>query len=390
MKLKKSISIILIMVLCFCATLSVLAAGNMAYSVGTSFNKIDTTAAASYAADAYSRAGYSSNLSQNPSFDDLNGYFGNGIRKLESTILFISGHGSPAYVETSLTGLSANDWNSYIGDKKLVGAGTVNWGTTSLVTLGACQTAEGGNSSIAGIIRNKGAFTTVGWTTELPEGSFKNWAKRYSDNLANGQTVYAAITNANNHIYLDNRVKNTQIFGNQNLVIRPTRSIQNAVEHFNIIDIDSEYSYTNVDELTNYLETIITNFNKSDYIIDIAKSNNETIIDFVYKIGNYRTLSGYTVRIKNDKVIQVIDNTIPINNEINVEDFSKDINEDFKEDILEESYQKVKSIANNICECETELQYFYDIENNTKNAVVSITSKIDNAKYVHNFTYLIK
>lgn len=61
--------------------------------MGANFDGIDTTQETLNAATYYGQMGYHSFYSTEPTFDILNGNFTNGTRRVESDILFISGHG---------------------------------------------------------------------------------------------------------------------------------------------------------------------------------------------------------------------------------------------------------------------------------------------------------
>ena len=102
-------------------------------------------------------------------------------------------------------------------------------------------------------------------------------------------------------------------------------------------------------------------FNIAEYSIYLTKRNNNySIIDIVYKIGDFETNSSYTVLIENGKVKKIIDNTIKSNIQTVVNEkvdysFDKYATQKITEKSINEEYQIE----------EQESKYYYDINSNS-------------------------
>ena len=95
MKLKNVLKIVTLGTL----TISVLsigskcfAANHTAFSMGARFDGINTSTDATTAAECYKKMGYRSSYSTSPTYAEFSGS-ANGSKRVESDILFISGHG---------------------------------------------------------------------------------------------------------------------------------------------------------------------------------------------------------------------------------------------------------------------------------------------------------
>ena len=119
MRIKKIISLVLslVMVTSICAFSNpASAAGGMAFSVGTDYGllEVDTSGDATTACDLYAIAGYSSYYSTQPTVSVMRGSFSNGIKRIQSDILFFSGHGSYTHMAFNYNGNGGNYLLEYI------------------------------------------------------------------------------------------------------------------------------------------------------------------------------------------------------------------------------------------------------------------------------------
>lgn len=99
-KFKKTIGMLLAIIMVSVTMLPTTvahAAGTMAFSVGTDYGGlfgVDTTSDATNARDLYAIAGYNSYSSTQPTVSILKGSFSTGTKRMQSDILFFSGHGN--------------------------------------------------------------------------------------------------------------------------------------------------------------------------------------------------------------------------------------------------------------------------------------------------------
>lgn len=150
MKLKKIICTALSLTLIgtlFVPTLSASAAGNHAFSVGTNYGLFDvnTSSDATNACDLYAIAGYTSNYTTEPTVSIMRGNFQDGTKRIQSDILFFSGHGNTNSVVFNFKNKGGNyktgvynseDWTSTSSGYGYVGL-KGNMGSVKLITLAA-------------------------------------------------------------------------------------------------------------------------------------------------------------------------------------------------------------------------------------------------------------
>lgn len=332
MKLKKIICTALSLTLIgtlFVPTLSASAAGNHAFSVGTNYGLFDvnTSSDATNACDLYAIAGYTSNYTTEPTVSIMRGNFQDGTKRIQSDILFFSGHGNTNSVVFNFKNKGGNyktgvynseDWTSTSSGYGYVGL-KGNMGSVKLITLAACETASGTNN-ITRYAKDQGADAAVGWTTTVGASSHTKWLARYNDKLATGSTVYAAISYANSFSYSDNAVKNAYVYGNGNITIKRTRSAAYAAEEANLHEIATEKTLVansnglNINAVTAMLEKSVDNFDSTCFK-PVTHQNGEDYytVDYIQMVNGFETNSCITVLIQNNTIDKVIDNRHDIN-----------------------------------------------------------------------------
>lgn len=332
MKLKKIICTALSLTLIgtlFVPTLSASAAGNHAFSVGTNYGLFDvnTSSDATNACDLYAIAGYTSNYTTEPTVSIMRGNFQDGTKRIQSDILFFSGHGNTNSVVFNFKNKGGNyktgvynseDWTSTSSGYGYVGL-KGNMGSVKLITLAACETASGTNN-ITRYAKDQGADAAVGWTTTVGASSHTKWLARYNDKLATGSTVYAAISYANSFSYSDNAVKNAYVYGNGNITIKRTRSAAYAAEEANLHEIATEKALVansnglNINAVTAMLEKSVDNFDSTCFK-PVTHQNGEDYytVDYIQMVNGFETNSCITVLIQNNTIDKVIDNRHDIN-----------------------------------------------------------------------------
>lgn len=289
------------------------AAGTCAFSMGANFDGIDTTQETLNAASYYGQMGYHSYYSTQPTFDILNGNFSNGTRRVESDILFISGHGRDdgkriRVLQTGVvTGSTANGF---------VGVNNVNWNTTKLVVYAGCLTAKNGeNNHITVETYRKGADTTLGWHQSIGATSHTKWLNRFNSKIASGGSFSGAFNYASSfNDYNDNRVKDLGVYGDWNYVYKLSRNNE-IVDNPNTIAVTTNVEFTtenqNIEGIIELIKANNPTFNPDNYEVQIFKLNEDDNffnIDFIRKINGFTTNLGYNIAVNNGKVAYITNN----------------------------------------------------------------------------------
>lgn len=288
---------------------------------------VNTSSDATNACDLYAIAGYTSNYTTEPTVSIMRGNFQDGTKRIQSDILFFSGHGNTNSVVFNFKNKGGNyktgvynseDWTSTSSGYGYVGL-KGNMGSVKLITLAACETASGTNN-ITRYAKDQGADAAVGWTTTVGASSHTKWLARYNDKLATGSTVYAAISYANSFSYSDNAVKNAYVYGNGNITIKRTRSAAYAAEEANLHEIATEKALVansnglNINAVTAMLEKSVDNFDSTCFK-PVTHQNGEDYytVDYIQMVNGFETNSCITVLIQNNTIDKVIDNRHDIN-----------------------------------------------------------------------------
>lgn len=423
----KAISIIIALVFFYQATQPVYANGNHAFSVGAECSvTMDTREAALQAAQTYRTAGYSSTYTVIPTYDILGSSHSDGVKFLESDVVFLDGHGDNNTIGFPLSALRVgNKDGSYYW-----GTNNFHWGNVKLVILMGCETAKYGDS-ITHRVNWGGATTSVGFPETIYVSASNDWGKRFNDKLATGSTVNDAKSYANSFSYpLMSSIKNATIVGDGDLRITTTRNyltlgedseIQNIdtllkndvngvqeinydknikLENLKKINIEKNIIFENNSEskekIFNLLENTIKDFNRDNYEITIQKTDTDKenySIDVLYKIEDFYTNSSYVITIEDGKIIELIDHIIEIDITDHIKNNLKNTMETFLNRKLELLKMKTKfniEQKNNVDVIFQDYMLFYDITKDKKYAIINSENVInDSARAIDSVRYEI-
>lgn len=403
-KFKKTIGMLLAIIMVSVTMLPTTvahAAGTMAFSVGTDYGGlfgVDTTSDATNARDLYVIAGYNSYSSTQPTVSILKGSFSTSTKRMQSDILFFSGHGNYNNVSYNYDG-KGGDYATgiwYTGDctttdgYKMVGL-SGNMSSVKLVTFAACLTASNNDNNITANAVSYGADTAVGWSSSINAGSHSNWLARYNDKLATGSTVLEAVTYANSFTYLDSDVKDARIYGNRSLKIKLTKTasvLEEEAELGNVsVSVPNIIGVVDEDSAIEAARMNIPDFCSDDYEVKIYEICKDCYtIDFVFTVDGIRTNSGYTMTVVDGVIATIVDNTIDFNaDEVKtaVAQFS------IGSDVAVMSAAKEETNSSQLKDAtDQEVVYFYDIESGTFQKIVFTVYQFDGTDAVGKDMYI--
>lgn len=329
-KILKTFLTISIILTTFGITHTVNAANNMAFSAGKGYGNVDMSATTISSYTYYGKMGYDSRyLTSQATRSGLAASFSNGTKRLESDIVFLTGHGMWNSIDTTASGglkIGSGD------NSKYVGTNNITWNRVKLAIFLACETGQETSNTDINLAYNvfkKSNWTTtsIGWHQEIWDTAASAWMDNFNSRLASGYSVSSALNYANSQSYSDNRVKDLAFYGNQSLVL----SSQNVVMRQNELETqeqaetcENNITYVNEDvhfdgtteTLDNVVELIKQkdkNFNVEDYEVNIFKLSNEYqyyTIELTRKIDDIYTDSAYTIIVNNNKVVQIANNTV--------------------------------------------------------------------------------
>ncbi|MBS4024334.1 MAG: hypothetical protein KGZ96_01520 [Clostridia bacterium] len=358
---KKSLLSFFLAIILLINVVSASAAAEYAYSIGTDYDAglfdsdIDTSADATSAATDFSLAGYSSYYNTMPTYQYMRGNNPVGTPRMESSILFFSGHANydnMAFNYQKKGGDYATGvyWD-YNYDSSTTGykyAGIKSYAMTKvkLITFGGCKTALG-TDNIAKRAVNLGAKATVGWPESIAASSHSQWLSKYTDKLGTGGTVKQAVDYANSFSYSDSLVKNAIIYGDSALKIKiataTATSLSSTVaeptldqskdgeavkgnedielkikqdelkrKKFISQEIKFDFNNLNYDQIADYIvDNIDKTFDLNNYNINLVnRKDGSGVIDLMQQVGEFKTTSGYTILIDDNKVQSVYNNKI--------------------------------------------------------------------------------
>lgn len=187
-----------------------------------------------------------------------------------------------------------------------------------MAILGGCKTGMY-DDSISVRLNLDGADTTIGFYDTVNFKMLGEWCSNFNDGLSFNNTVEGAVNYANSKNYiLDNKVKNVRISGNKNLKLivnkNNTRSLTNEQSQLmkeKIVKEKIEFnSNDDINKITDIMKREVENFDADNYIIEVNYGINEqdTILDYQYKIGDFYIENNYTVFVQKDS-LKIIDNT---------------------------------------------------------------------------------
>lgn len=243
---------------------------------------------------------------------------------LESDVVYLAGHANYAIMSwencnSSKVGVRKfnTDFSSST-DGYLVGIGQYDLSKVKFAMLEGCETAKGTNN-ITKYFVDQGATASLGWSTEINTFSAKSWLTNFWDKISQGSTIQQANTYANSKTYLASSIKNTVLYGNTGYILNnlsysylnQNKKYYEVEKENNEIRINKKLS--NID-YENQIADIIknrinNNFDINDYEVTISKSDNKTIIDYIYKVNGIIVELGYTAFVENGFITSIFDNT---------------------------------------------------------------------------------
>lgn len=398
------------------ATLSILginanafAAGNCAFSAGKGYDNVDMSSTTINASAVYRKMGYNSYYATDGATKSiLAGYFQNGIRRLESDIVFLTGHGGSNYIDTAAAGGLRVDSHSI---SKYVGTNEINWSNVKLAIFLACNTGNGSNNLAYDVFKKSGWTTiTMGWKQSILNVDADKWINNFNSKLASGGTVDQALDYAGSKSYSNPSIKDLSFFGeasstfkHSNISVMESNSLKDDIDESNITYFNSPlYKYdgkgTNLDNIVEAIKTLNPSFNINDYevnVYDIKNNGTYYTIEFTYKIGEFFTNSSYTVVVKNGYVTQIADNSVSNSNSISNNSMaSKESNIEKISDLKVADLIKIKNIAKKqITEKDTEIKgqktrLYWDLKSNKKYVQVDTQYGFKNSEAYSEFSYL--
>ena len=310
----------------------------------------------------------------------------NGTPRLESGIIFLSGHGNSSVMGFQTVGVRNSTTDSGI----YIGIGKYNNFRTALAVFAGCETAAG-SENITKYIVDRGAKISIGWTTSVSAGSHTNWLKRFNDKIKDKSTTVAgAASSASFAIYLDGRVRNYKIYGYSNY--NPWYFMSGGESASAIALEANEYVVKEAD--VTMKENIITDenakliseefikskiskdFNSDDYKVEI-NGVEEKYIDYILYVNGVRTNAGYTVVVDKNGEVRLHDNTNVGVRKIksNINSISSKATSSIAKTTLNNAMTKAKlKYKDSSFKVELETPY-YDVETNTLYQAVLIQVK---------------
>lgn len=309
--------------------------------------------------------------------------------------IFLS-HGDWDRITFKNTGILAGASQNWVGLDH-IGTNDVHWDTdTILVTYMSCNGSKDNNpNGLAGKTANRGADIVVGFRQEINAYSAMLWCDAFMSALARGKGVQDAIDEANSPTYPVNNIKSATIWhhGNGNIKIgKYLNSVKNqndeSIKSRNILQSRRAIISNNIEEISNAIKNYDQTFDEDNFvitktgglnIIDVANNivkDDEEIIDYQLKIGDYITNAGYSIKINNGIVTAIYDNTqilkssgIDINTETNY--FKTNLSSEQINLFKLNSLQKVKNNGNKSKVTEQEHKFYYDVNTGKKYVIVS-------------------
>lgn len=359
------------------------------------FGDVNTTSIISKSKKALKEEGFLTWSDTNPSFNELNGTV-NERKKLECNVVLLSTHSNNTIMTFPSTALTLGYTDEYwlgINKMKMVGVDSVNWSKTNLVILGGCNTAkeDGITESIASKIYEKGADAVIGFKDSILMSSLEDWCVNFFEMLKISP-LKTSFNYANSQFYEDTRVTKSKLYCEGNIFIGSPADTNNLKKNTTLNNLDKQkkyypnkdimfYTQDDISNVSEFLKTKNKNFDISNYDIKINDSfyNDEVIktIYLEYVIGDFYTNSGYIVILENNKIKEIIDNSVELN--LNEEELEEIEQYRLSEEKLLEYKDKAKNeiLSNNnilIDEEEQSIKLIYDIKENKK--YISIIYKI--------------
>lgn len=287
-------------------TTPALAYSGYAYSIGGEFHNGGEDV--QRMADYWAVSGYQSYYNVDPDYD----YVADEDR-LNSDILYFSSHGNQHGIYL-LNDVVVTDGHSNAQYKEV---GILDYSLTNnrVVIYDACETAKG-SSNLCTATYGQGAAAVIGWPESVLANDSYSWMERFADYASRGYSLNRAMEYADSFSdYSQNSViKSHKLYGDGTQDIqRNWRSATSVTE----LEQDArlmtfENAPTSQDDVLTAIQSINPAFDVDEYQMTISENESSglTVIDYVRKVGDFVTNSGYTVMIRNGVVESVYDNTV--------------------------------------------------------------------------------
>lgn len=303
---KKFIAATLVLVMLPMFATPALAYSGYAYSIGGEFHNGEDV---QMMADYWAVSGYHSYYNIDPDYD----YVANQNR-LNSDILYFSSHGNQHGIYL-LNDVVVTD--GYSNEKyNEVGILDYNLNNNRVVIYDACETALG-SDNLCTATYDQGAAAVIGWPKSVYASDSYAWMERFADYASRGYSLNDAMDHADSYSdYISNSIiKSHKIYGDgeQDIQLNWRRaSEESIVEEPDTRLMTFGDAPTSQSEIVAAIQSINPSFSEDDYQVTVSENegNGLTVIDYVQKVGEFITNSGYTVLIRDGIVENIFDNTI--------------------------------------------------------------------------------
>lgn len=373
------------------------AAGDCAFSAGYGYGNVNMTSIVKTVCTYTGNMGYHAYYSTDGTNKTiLDGYFQNGTKRLESDLIFLTGHGQSDRLYT----IAGHGLKTGASTQTFAGTAEQNWTKVKLAVFLACNTGNGdGNLAYDVFKRSNWTTTSLGWKNEILEADAKKWAEYFYKKLATGATIDQSMVYAGSQKYNNGNIKDLSFFGNGNMIaskksraINMQEEIEGNIEQFKEkVKINDEEVEK---EITEFMQKYNSGYKKDDFdisVYDIKEDGSLKIIDLTYKVGKFITNSQYSIIVENGYITQIADNTIKNENNYNV--YSIDTNIEITNEELENAKKMArKEILKKLNEDDLiltneKMDWFYDLDTNKKYIRITDTFgyKNDNNAIVSEF-----
>lgn len=296
-------------------------------------------------------------------------------------------HGGTDFVQFPTCGIWLGESNQVVNGREFYPAKNVDWRNKKLVTLAACKTAGNGSPdsfAIAQQIAELGAQATIGWYSKIWTFSSCDWLDNFHDRIYKGYSPLDSVAYANSKIYAFPTIKDNTI-SYRTLSALSEDSIMSQAE-FNSDDnllAVNEIGTLNVSQSENLIKKNNSDFDINQYEKQVSEGlyvyNVETgetkklygYVDYNLKVGDFISNSGYTVVLdENDNILQIVDNTVDIQNEI-----SRKSSNYYSISNLDDNYylEKARSqLSDQDVILNEDIVFGYDVNTNKKYAYVNL------------------
>ncbi len=378
-------------------TVSVSAAGNLAYSCGclygTDGNNLDMTVIVRKACDYYALCGYTSRYNMNPDVNDPVATY-NGTRKIEADIVMFTGHGNYQGI-TFNSKDQGGKFNFVVSHLSLavdhqIKITDYDMSKVKLMIFAGCGTASNGNNNVCQAVVNDGCTTSVGSGETVYYDDLVKWMDKFNNYLTTGNTVKRAVEIANTFSYGHNSIKSAKVYGNGNLIIKKSTAKSAAVEDIGSVMVNQTFASEQLNDknaIRTLLQSVYPTFSFEDFKIDLAmQENGSAVITVVEKVGDYYSDNAYVLFYDGDKITEIFDR---VEHEINRSSYNT---EQFALPLID--MEKVYAAARENIGVEytienQEVEAKIDSATGERYLLVGTTVSIDGANSVLSYKYVI-